>query len=123
MDSCVGYAWRYLEMRGKQNAQAAPPRQQTFIMESDEDDDSLLRFMKELEPSKELIPPQSHFANARQIHVRRSQSGRPMGGDSPAIAQQISRQQMRQSTDAAMTANAFSDLVTSDGMLSYLLIF
>lgn len=51
--SIVGYAWRYLEIQGKLNAAALKPApRQTFYIESDEDDDSLLRFTKEIVPHK-----------------------------------------------------------------------
>jgi hypothetical protein len=107
----VGYAWRYLEKRGKQNAGQQPPRATrfTFSIEPEEDGETLLRFMKEVKPHKELIPP-LQYAEQQQFKPYRPQNLR-LSIESLAL-EQLPRQQQRQNTsDAVVNANAFSDLV------------
>ena len=76
----------------------------------------MLRSMKEVPVHyKELLPVPTNATDLRQTQARRSQILR-MGADCGTIVTsttvQLSRQQMRQSTETSMTAmaNAFSDL-------------
>lgn len=113
MASCVGYAWRYLEQRAAQNSTAQPPkREYSFVVESDEDDESLLGFMKNVEIHKELIPPPAYLSDHRQLQIRRNQiAGRINVGGVSSDPHSTGLPRQKQNTDVAMTANAFSDLV------------
>jgi hypothetical protein len=112
MDSttAVGYAWRYLEIQGKMNAMAQKitPRQ-TFFIEPEEDEDSLLRFTKEVIPHRELITPPQYMNQRQQLVLQRSQNTR-LCSDQLAMSTQIVRSS-RQGADTEMTSNAFSNLV------------
>uniref|UniRef100_A0A914MAR6 Uncharacterized protein n=1 Tax=Meloidogyne incognita TaxID=6306 RepID=A0A914MAR6_MELIC len=112
MASCVGYAWRYLEQRAAQNSTAQPPkREYSFVVESDEDDESLLGFMKNVEIHKELIPPPAYLSDHRQLQIRRNQiAGRINVGGVSSDPHSTGLPRQKQNTDVAMTANAFSDL-------------
>ncbi|KAF7632794.1 hypothetical protein Mgra_00007783 [Meloidogyne graminicola] len=112
MADCVGYAWRYLEQRGLQNASTSQQkRDYSFVVESDEDDESLLGFMKNVEPHKELIPPPAYLSEHRQLQIRRHQNtGRINLGGVSADPQSTGFPRQKQNSEVTMTANAFSDL-------------
>lgn len=113
MDSTttVGYAWRYLEIQGKLNAMAQKTTPcQTFFVEPEEDEDSLLRFTKEVIPHRELItPPQYVNQRQHQLALQRSQNTRC--SDPLAMPTAQIMRSSRQGTDTEMTSNAFSNLV------------
>lgn len=110
MNSCVGYAWRYLEAKGEQNIKPLiDDTKYSFFVESEEDEETLVCFMKRVQQHKELIPPLMNILDERQIQVKRVQNLRSKP-DSSGLTQ-FSRQQIR-SSDTVISANDFfSDLV------------
>ncbi|KAI3409929.1 hypothetical protein GPALN_006299 [Globodera pallida] len=113
MNSKVGCSWRQLELRGQQNAAKSkqifgalsPPH--SFVVERENDGNSLLRFMKVVVPEyRELIPPpclSTGFRLNQNRHNARIQgTAEPIGVTAP--------RQFRQNSETTMALNAFSDL-------------
>ncbi|KAL3089518.1 hypothetical protein niasHS_006902 [Heterodera schachtii] len=112
MESKVGCSWRQLQLRGQQNSAKSKrvfgtySSPHTFVVERENDGNSLLRFMKVVVPEyRELIPPPCLSTGFRSVQCRlnaRMQSTESIGAAAP--------RQFRQNTETTMALNAFSDL-------------